>query len=113
MTASELNTEVITVLNTSQAYWDPCCGPNGNGLTSAELLTQLDSSFPDSNWTETQLSDVLTTGIRRGRYKQLPEDTYYMNQNMIRVNGANSIYSSASNKICMARACSKPYSVML
>lgn len=112
MTTQQLNIEVITVLASENAYWDPCCGPNGNGISSADLLSQLIVAYPDSEWTEIQLKDILTGGIRRGRYKQLPEDVYYINQNMIRVNNSNSVYAVASNNICTARSCERPFSVI-
>lgn len=91
---------MLQVLSANNSLWDRCCGPNGQGLSTQQLLAGLQSRFPDTGWTETLLSSVLVSGQRQGRIKQLPEDTWYLNTNMLRVNPANAIYQRASSAIC-------------
>jgi hypothetical protein len=95
-----LNLEVLQVLSANNSVWDRCCGPNGNGLTSESLLTNLQIRFPTSNWTADLLSYILSLGQRQGRIKQLPNNVYYLNTTMILVNPTNAIYQSASSAIC-------------
>ena len=96
----QLTLEMLKILSRENAIWDRCCGPNGDGISATTLLTLLQSTYPESNWTLSILNDLLVLSQQRGRVKQLPEDSWYLNTAMNLVNPANKIYNSASSAIC-------------
>lgn len=100
MSSVSLTLEILKTLSRENALWDKCCGPNGNGLSASNLLNLLQVTYPLSNWTLLTLEDLLISSQQRGRVKQLPADSWYLNTAMNIVNPANKIYSSASSAIC-------------
>ncbi len=62
---------------------------------ATQLLTNLESKYPDSNWNSTILGIRLSIGLQQGRYTTIYNSNpllYQVNPNMVQVNPANSIY---------------------
>lgn len=98
-----LTSQILTVLNAANAIWDVCCGPNGNGVIFATLLSSLQTQYPEELWTSTQLSSVTLIGRRQGTLKEFTGSTFYLNAAMVQVNIRNEIYQVYSDKICGPR----------
>jgi hypothetical protein len=102
----------ILLLMCRRGYlWNPCSGPNSAGYSESELLLDLQSEFPTSNWNETNLTDYLLAGLGRGILKRLVEEettTWFANQNLLNVNPANWRYEIVCPQFCAKKACRKP-----
>lgn len=85
-------------------------GPAG----SSELLGLLQASFPDQGWTSDLLTELLSLGVRQGRYcavaEQLgviPEVLLYQNRaDMVKINASNWVYQDLDARICKLYSCS-------
>ncbi len=109
-----LLSEVIQTLSAVPALWTNCCGPTeDNGLSSSELLTQLQQSFPETDWTLELLNFVLKKGRQQGALKEIPVNTWYLNRNMIANNPCNSAFQFDSMFICGPPPCQKTVGVIL
>jgi hypothetical protein len=116
MSSFDLNFQILKVLASGDAVWDRCCGPNGNGISEATLLTELQILYPESNWTSVLLSVYLLTSQRQGRVKQLPLDSWYFNSAMNIVNPANKVYKVTGVPVCEPRStcgCNGPNNMQL
>lgn len=107
MTSVSYNSEVISTLSRLNALWQKICGPNGQGVSFENLLTHVQESYPESVWDEALLTDILLVGLREGRYKEFPENTFYLNTAMVQVNPRNQIYLPYSTAICTLPPCTR------
>ena len=100
-----LTREVLIVLNREDAIFDVCCGPTGSGVSFDALLAFLQTLYPLSGWDATLLDSTLSTGQRRGIFKQFPLDVWYLNAGMALVNPVNIVFQPTSSRICGLPAC--------
>jgi len=101
MTPNQISlSQIITVLSDADALWNLGCGPNGNSMTFADLLVQLQTIYPENGWTDTLLTSIISWGKMGGSIKEFPEGEYLMNCAMVQVNQGNVIYVPFSPYIC-------------
>lgn len=67
-------------------------------ISEADLLTQLQTSFPTEGWTEAILAEYLSRGIRQGRFC-LSNGQYALRADMVIVNNSNWVYQDLSSSI--------------
>jgi hypothetical protein len=110
--ASDAFAQILSVLCARDFMWNPCSGPFNEGFTFDDLLTELQQTFPDSNWTDADLETLLLAGISRGLFKTRVDDAgvqaYWANQNLLNVNPRNWIYEDVCPRLCAKRQCVKP-----
>ena len=108
-----LNTQVMNILNSHTAFWNPCCGAveGLTGVTFATLLSELQAQY--SNWTAALLSNILDEGRRQGRYKVIGTPRlWYLNQSAKRVNQRNKVYDTATDALCNTWDSEKRYGIL-
>lgn len=112
--------QILNVMCSAGFLWGPCCGPvnDATGFTFDDLLATLQSNFPDSSWTATDLETFLTLGISRGLFKKWTRDdagvtlvTYFANQNLLNINPKNWIYQDLCPSFCAKKQCRAPSSL--
>lgn len=100
-TQNELLGEVLTILCQLSAYWTSCVTVDA-GVTEATLLTQLIATFPQTNWTQLLLDEILEFGARRGALtscNSVDPITWYARRDMVRVNPVNEQYRVVCSEI--------------
>jgi hypothetical protein len=109
--------QILDVMCRHGFLWNPCTGPSGAhnvGFTESGLLTELQQTFPESAWDETNLELFLESGIQRGLLKQdKTAGTFYANQNLLNVNPKNWLYEDICAQFCAKKSCKKPTSLGL
>ncbi len=63
-----------------------------SGLSEADLLSRLQSAYPESAWNMALLSARLTAGRRQGRFCQAGNSLWVLRNDMVHVNAANQIF---------------------
>lgn len=115
--------EVLQLLYANDAYWSRCGGPGRRpGMTTSELLVELDARYPQTHWTNLLLEGILLAGIKKGAIKahvagqitlcavrgpdpaMLGPRTFYGNNAMLIHNPANRVFADiAPRHICRPR----------
>lgn len=107
MSIVEFQRQIITQLYADGSYYDVCPAAGQQdrlGTPIDTLLTELETRYPESDWTIEILRNLLSRGLKTGIYKQscITADNYFAYNGMAKVNSANEQYADISRRICIS-----------
>lgn len=89
-----------TIITRNQEIITTLCGLR---LSSADLLSRLQTNFPNALWTAELLTSYLNVGVKQGRFCSLPTSSgstqYQVRSDMIKIYPENKVYASSCSAI--------------